>query len=70
MKKGKVLLNALIVMRKLKPICNAYEISYKYAHSLASTNKNPSWSFMNSIKDIIPPPVFGSMKLILSIYNQ
>ena len=32
MKKGKVLLNALIVMRKLKPICNAYEISYKYWH--------------------------------------
>lgn len=54
MKKGKVLLNALIVMRKLKPICDAYEISYKYAHSLASTNKNPSWFFMNSIKDIIP----------------
>lgn len=55
MTKGKIILNALIVMRKLKPICDAFDISYKYAHALASTSKNPSWDFMNKIKPIIPP---------------
>ena len=53
MTKGRVILKALIAKRKLREICEAQEISYKFCHAVSEGNKKPSWEFMSKFRFLI-----------------
>lgn len=54
MTKGSVILKALIAKRRLKEICNAYDISYKYCHAVSEGLKQPSLDLMKKLRFLIP----------------
>jgi len=56
MTKAVVILKALVIQRKLKEVCEAFDISYKYCFNLTSNKakRNPSWDVMNKFRPIIP----------------
>ena len=54
MTKGIIILKALLAKRRLKEICESYDISYKYCYGVAEGNKNPSWDLMNKMRFLIP----------------
>lgn len=54
MTKGRVVLKALIAKRKLREICNTYDISYKFCHAISEGHKKPSWEIMKKFRFLIP----------------
>lgn len=52
--KARIILKALIAKRRLKDICEAYEISYKFCHAVSKGNKTPSWDIINKFRFLIP----------------
>lgn len=54
MTKGIIILKALIKKRRLKEICKAFEISYKYCHAVSKEEKYPSLKLMKKLRFLIP----------------
>lgn len=54
MTKGVVILKALITKRRLKEICNAFDISYKFCHAVAKELKKPSYDLIKKLRFLIP----------------
>ncbi len=54
MKKAVVILRVLIVKRRLKEICSAFHISYKYCHAVSEETKKPSYNLMEKFLFMIP----------------
>ena len=54
MTKGIVVLKGLIKKRKLREICEKYDISYKFCHAVSEGNKNPSYEMMKKMQSFIP----------------
>ena len=52
---GQLILKYLITQRKLKSICEAFGLNYKYAHAIAWEKKEPSYEFMVQFAEIIDP---------------
>lgn len=55
MTKSILILKTLIAQRKLSKVCEAYGISYKYAHAISEEKKDPSLDFMKKFTRLIPP---------------
>lgn len=55
MTKGVAVLNCLRGRRQLKKVCKALGVSYQYAHSIACELSDPSYKFMASFMEVIPP---------------
>lgn len=52
---AQLILRYLITQRKLKSICEAFGLNYKYAHAIAWGKKEPSYEFMSRLTAIIEP---------------
>ena len=55
MTRARVMLHACIAKRKLKSICEDYDISYKFAHGVAKGTKIPSYDLIKKFKPMIAP---------------
>lgn len=54
MTKAVVILRALVIKRRLKEICKAFQISYKYCQAISTELKMPSYEFMKKFLFLIP----------------
>lgn len=52
--KAHVMLRALKARRKLKEICDDFNISYKYCFEVSKGTRAPSWSLINKFLYLIP----------------
>lgn len=52
--KAHVMLRAIKARRKLKYICDNFNISYKYCFEVAKETRAPSWSLINKFSYLIP----------------
>lgn len=54
MTKAVAVMKTLAEKRKLRKLCFAFSVSYKFCHAVASEKKKPTWRIIDKFRPIVP----------------